>query len=173
MSYQVIAGAALAAYCGVLLWAAFTDARSFIIPNRLVFILLAAFALVSPWLLSLPAIARHVIAGAGVLAVGLVLFQFRLLGGGDVKLFAAASLWVGLDLLVPQLLLVFIAGGVLSILLLLLRTPFGQGMFLALFGRWASLPRLLGKGEPVPYGIAICLGSLAVAPAMAMFRGVI
>ena len=90
-----------------------------------------------------------------------------------VKLFAAASLWVGLDLLVPQLLLVFLAGGVLSVMLLLLRTAWGQGLFLSLFGRWMALPRLLGKGEPVPYGVAICLGSLALAPAMAMFSGVI
>ncbi len=173
MALHVIAAVALALYCGALLWAAVSDARSYIIPNRLVLILLAAFVLAAPLLLPLPAILRHILAGFGVLAAGLALFQFRLLGGGDVKLFAAASLWVGLDLLLPQLLLVFVTGGALSILLLLLRTTLGQGLFLSLFGRWMTLPRLLGRGEPIPYGIAICLGSLALAPAMAMFRGVI
>ncbi|HJS32148.1 MAG TPA: prepilin peptidase [Alphaproteobacteria bacterium] len=173
MADYLIGAVALALYCGVLLWAAVSDARSYIIPNRLVLILIAAFVLAAPLLLPLPAIMRHVLAGIGVLAVGLALFHFRLLGGGDVKLFAAASLWVGLDLLVPQLLLVFLAGGVLSVVLLLLRTTWGHGLFLSLFGRWMALPRLLGKGEPVPYGIAICLGSLALAPAMTMFAGVI
>lgn len=173
MTEHLVGAAALALYCGVLLWAAVSDARSYIIPNRLVLILIAAFILAAPLLLPLPAIVRHVLAGLGVLVVGLALFQFRLLGGGDVKLFAAASLWVGLDLLVPQLLLVFLAGGTLSVMLLLLRTAWGQGLFLSLFGRWMALPRLLGKGEPVPYGVAICLGSLALTPAMAMFSSVI
>jgi Type IV leader peptidase family len=40
-------------------------------------------------------------AGTLVFVAGAVLFRFRLMGGGDVKLFAATALWAGLPMLLP------------------------------------------------------------------------
>jgi prepilin peptidase CpaA len=162
----------LALYAGILLWTAAIDAQRFVIPNRLVLALVAAFAVAGPLLLPLDMIPRHLGAGVVVLGVGLLLFRFRLLGGGDVKLFAAVAVWIGLNMvLILQLLFVILAGGVLSLLLLAARTRLGRELVSPLLAAAGVSPRLLDKGAPVPYAIAICIGSLAVVPWMPVFRG--
>src|SRR5687768_15918285 len=77
---------------------AINDVVTFRIPNwanagvAVGFLVFAGIATLTgaelPWLL-------HLAAGAAVFAGGLLLFQFRAMGGGDVKLLAAAALWVG------------------------------------------------------------------------------
>jgi prepilin peptidase CpaA len=84
-----------------------------------------------------------------ILVLGTVAFSSGLLGGGDVKLFAAAGLWFDLRSALWFVALVFLAGGVVAIAYMLTR-PFRR--------------RSAGKkGTRVPYGIAIALGMLAVA----------
>lgn len=169
----VLAGVALAAYVGLLAWAAVNDARTYIIPNRIVIALLVAFVVTGPPLLPLVALPWHLASAALVLAVGLALFRFGLMGGGDVKLFAGAALWVGFDLLPLFLLAVVVMGGVLSVVLLLLRS---RALVLAwlepLLLRLGGLPLLFQKGQPVPYGIAIAAGALVIVSRMAIFAPV-
>lgn len=87
----------------------------------------------------------------GLLAVGTFLFGARLVGGGDVKLFAAAGLWFDLGAGLRMILFVALAGGVLALLLLSAR-PLLRGE--------ANGPR---QGAGVPYGIAIAIGVAIVA----------
>jgi prepilin peptidase CpaA len=85
------------------------------------------------------------------------MFTFGWIGGGDAKLFAASALWLGAPGLVPFLFWTAMAGGVLSIVLMVARrgrTAGGPDV-----ERW--LPQLLRPGGPVPYGLAICAGALA------------
>src|SRR5262249_19821139 len=101
----------------------------------------------------------HLAAGAALLLAGLALFSMRLVGGGDAKLLAAASLWLGFDAVPTLLTYVALFGGVLALLILAYRAvPAGA---LPLPG-WAL--RLHGKGQPMPYGVAIGAGALAVYP---------
>ena len=169
---NLVALSVLALYACILLATAVIDAQRFIIPNRLVLALLAGFAIAGPLLLPLEMIPRHLAAGLVVLGVGLLLFRFRLLGGGDVKLFAAVAVWVGFNVvLILHLLFVVLAGGALSLLLLAARTRLGREIVGPLLAVAGASPRVLDKGAPVPYAVAICVGSLAIVPWMPVFRG--
>ena len=101
----------------------------------------------------------HFAIGAALLVAGMLLFGLNLVGGGDVKLLAAAGLWIGYDQLGPFLLYVTIFGGALALLLLAYRRfPVGA----LPLPTWAA--RLHAEGEGMPYGIAIAAGALVVYP---------
>jgi prepilin peptidase CpaA len=91
---------------------------------------------------SLGAAAVDLAAATAVFLLGAVGFRFGLLGGGDVKLFAAGALWLGAAALPPYLTATALGGGLLAL------------GFLA--------ARRLGRLEDptLPYGIAIAAGGL-------------
>ena len=150
-------------YVALLLAAAAFDAGRFVIPNWISVALVALFGLallahpVSPdWL-------AHLGAMGLVLAVMLVAYRFGVVGGGDLKLMTAVSLWVGLDAL-PQLLLwTALAGGGVALGLIVLRRLIGGLLVAQPFVGTVTLPRLLLPGEAIPYGVAIAAGAILVA----------
>ena len=97
---------------------------------------------------------------AALLAVGTPLFAAGKLGGGDVKLLAAAGLWFSLMGAARMLAAVAVAGGILALLILLARTA-----------KWSENARrrvvVLRPGGGIPYGVAIATGALI---AMALQR---
>ena len=101
----------------------------------------------------------HLGVGIAVLVGAMVLFQFRFIGGGDAKLMAAASLWVGYQQLVPFLVWVTVFGGALAVLMLAYRSAPASALPLP---GWAL--RLHKRGEGIPYGVAISAGALTVYP---------
>lgn len=105
----------------------------------------------------------HLAAGLLVLAICVALFAFRIIGGGDVKLYAATALWFGLSDLPGLLLLVGIAGIALAIVLLSVRNfvPMVAGHLPEHLARY--VPRSLLVGEGVPYGVAIAGSAIALA----------
>ena len=84
-----------------------------------------------------------------VLLLGTGAFSRGLLGGGDVKLFAAAGLWFDLGSAVWFVALVFLSGGLVAVVYLLIR-PFRRRA-------------VAKKDRRIPYGIAIAVGMLAAA----------
>lgn len=168
----------LAGFVTLLLAAAVTDLRWRRIPNWLtaglaalypVYVLTAPAAV--PWPSSLA-------AAAVVFLLGLVLFARRLLGGGDVKLITAATLWSGIAYLPLFAAVTSLAGGALALAYLFLRSWSGLvGAHLAALGiatgravrtaptadtdpaAAAPAPKL----DALPYGIAVAAGGLAVA----------
>jgi len=146
--------------------AAVRDLTSFTIPNTLPLALIVAFPVAALALgLPLSAIGLGFAVGAAALVVGMGMFAARWIGGGDAKLFAAAALWLGLPGLMTYLLITGVAGGVLAVSLLALRStpvravmPAGPAWF----------ARLAQPGENVPYGVAIAVGALAAFPATAL-----
>jgi prepilin peptidase CpaA len=81
-----------------------------------------------------------------VLGLFLVAFQLGLMGGGDVKLIAALALWFPFAAFAQFLVVMSIAGGVVTLALLAER-------------RWRGRPE--GGGEiEVPYGVAIAIAGL-------------
>jgi prepilin peptidase CpaA len=143
--------------------AALRDAMSYTIPNWISAALVVLFpvaALAAGFPMS--AIALHVGVGVAMLAVGMVMFALRWVGGGDAKLVAAAALWLGWPALTGYLLTAALAGGGLAAVLILMRSTLFRP--LALMGPpWVA--RLAEPGEPVPYGVAICIGALVALPA--------
>jgi len=155
-----VARAALALYALLLATAAVTDIRGFKIPNWVsagLLLLFVPVAVLLPldghWL-------SHVGAALSVLAVGVVLFLRGWLGAGDVKLMAAVALWTGFAHLAQFVLVVSLAGGVLALMLLVLRFAIARLPAVRAVPDGGSLPRVLVRGERVPYGVAIACGAI-------------
>lgn len=152
-----------------LAYAAVMDIFTMTIPNRVSLALVAAFPLAAFLAgLSMHAALMHLAAFAIVLAVCMALFAFNLLGGGDGKLLAATALWVGFDQLLPFVVTVTIAGGILAILFLAAR-QIPAGAFP--LPPWAE--RLHKSGNGIPYGLAICAGGLLIYPKTAIFKALV
>jgi prepilin peptidase CpaA len=152
MAYSIATTAA--AFLPVLLvWAAALDVLTRSIPNSISISLSVAFAIFAAAAgLSVEDIAAHVLCALLFLGCGFALFSAKLIGGGDVKLCAAAALWLGFGGAQPFLHSMAIAGGLLA-LVYLARHIIGAG-----FGLDASGART------IPYGVAIAAGALIVLP---------
>lgn len=106
----------------------------------------------------------HLGLGAAAFLVAILLFCAGVFGGGDAKMIPAVLIWLGPGALLPFLLWMAIAGGVLAMLLLAMRPMVPAGMQA---GR--RLPKSLRAGEGVPYGVAITIGLFAAAPQSVLF----
>lgn len=95
----------------------------------------------APW----PDMAIQIGIAGAVFALFCLLFQIGVMGGGDVKLIAALSLWLPLGAFMVMLMVMSVAGGVLTI-----------GMLIARAVRRGRAP------IEVPYGIAIAFAALFV-----------
>jgi prepilin peptidase CpaA len=142
------------------------DAATLTIPNWISLVLLALFPVLAfSTGLSWTEAGIHVAVGFAALAAGIGLFAAGLIGGGDAKLFAAISLYIGAASFGVYVFAVALAGGVLALLLMGLR-------YLARFGaaeRLNGFKHLAMSGAGIPYGIAIAAGGLFVLPATRLF----
>lgn len=135
----------IALLVAALVVAAVGDWRTRIIPNRLN----AAIALLAIpywWSIGLPlwpGVALQLALGATVFALFAIAFRFNAMGGGDVKLAAAVALWLPFAGVVKLLVIMSIAGGVLTLAML------------------AAHRMAKAAGQPeIPYGIAIAFGGI-------------
>ena len=148
-------------------YAAASDLVSMTISNRLCLVLVAAFGLCAALLgLSLAEIGWHLAAGGLVLVVSFGFFAMGWIGGGDAKLAAATALWFGFDQLMPYLTIAGAFGGVLTVLILVLRSH----PLPTLVERWPWLRRLHAANEGVPYGIALAFAALLILPDTAIWH---
>lgn len=153
----MIAQALVLVFVGLMAFAAWTDLTRFKIPNWLCLVVVAVFPVygfaagldVSAW-------GSHLLGGLVGLLLGMALFAPGYIGGGDGKLFAAASLWFGWGDFLPYLLTTLLAGGALAVLLLLARKN------LAPYAGMGGITshEALQQGGPVPYGIALAAGAM-------------
>jgi len=94
---------------------------------------------------------QNLLLCTAVLGVGALLFRAGGMGGGDVKLMAAAALWFDMSSGWKLFVLIAILGGIETLILLGLRKlPWPEA------ARSRHLP--LRNGEGIPYGIAIATG---------------
>jgi prepilin peptidase CpaA len=158
---DMIAIALLFLSLALMAYAAASDLLTMRIPNWLSLALMAAFAVFFaagglPW----DAALMHVAAAVLVLSVCFALFAFRWIGGGDAKLAAATALWLGFSSLVDYLLLAALAGGILTVVILVMRAcPLPR---VAL--EWNWLARLHNRKSGVPYGVALALAAVIAFP---------
>jgi prepilin peptidase CpaA len=131
----------------LLIVAAVIDVRTFTISNKLTL----AVALLAPvyWFAVPVSLWPEVpiqIAGATIVFLLLAAaFYAGMMGGGDVKLAAAIALWFPPGLTIKFLVLMSVAGGILTLGLLI----------------WHRAKRREGRPE-IPYGVAIAFGGLAI-----------
>lgn len=87
------------------------------------------------------------------LAIGTFLFGRGILGGGDVKLFAATVLWFDFEGALRLLMFTAISGGVLALLIIIARVvPWPDAL--------QRRVRVLQPKAGIPYGIAIAAGAI-------------
>ncbi len=139
--------AVLAVLTGLLIAAAVIDVRTFTISNRLnlAVALLAPLYWLSAGLPLWPDAAIQLAIAAGVFALLAGAFYIGMMGGGDVKLAAALALWFSPASSFRFLVMMSIAGGLLTVGLLVAHRIRGKA----------------GKPE-IPYGVAIAFGALAI-----------
>ncbi|MGQ0532583.1 MAG: A24 family peptidase [Caulobacteraceae bacterium] len=152
---------ALAAFAGLLIYAACSDMARLMIPNWVSIALVAMYP-VAALIVGAPLmdVGMHVLFGLGVLAIGFVLFQFNIIGGGDAKLLAAVSVWTGLTAAIPFIAWTAIAGGVMAMGLLTARQLVPAGSYPGF------VDHLLKKQNGIPYGVAIMIGALLAIPSL-------
>lgn len=140
LQYALLGGLALA-----LLYAAFTDIKSRTISNHLNL----AIALAAPlfWWASgvdlWPGAAIHLGVAVATFAVTAGLFAIKMMGGGDVKLLTALALWIEPSWFLQLIIIMALAGGVLTIIM----------------GAYHFMKRQRDK-LAVPYGVAIAFAGL-------------
>ncbi|MBC7477914.1 MAG: prepilin peptidase [Pseudorhodobacter sp.] len=156
----VFATVSLAFFPLTILYAGLGDLATMRIPNRVVVTILLGYAVLAPLSgFSLAQLALGLVAASVVFLLAFGAFACGWMGGGDVKLMAAAALWLGLPQMVAFLLWTSIAGGLLTLALMAYRSlPLTQMAFDAT--GWAS--RLHLDRTRVPFGVAIAAGSLIV-----------
>lgn len=144
----------------ILAAAIISDARQFRIPNTYSAILAAAYPFAA-WSsdLSGQLFLISLATAAVVLLLGIGLFALNLFGGGDVKLFAAASLWTSVPLLLDFAFYTALAGGALAVIILIFRRlPLQQRL------PFAFLRRQHQENQNIPYAVAIGIAGFIVFP---------
>ncbi len=154
----------LAMFAMLLIAAGWQDIRTLRIANHLSIATVAAFVLwaaagVALGRLSAGTLAVAVLGSLVVFAMGAAGFAAGILGGGDVKLLAAASLFAGPAHIVDFLAVTALAGGVLG-LAVLAGVPIGP----TVVAGDGTVRARLRRG--LPYGPAIAAGGLWVAAAL-------
>jgi prepilin peptidase CpaA len=150
-----------------------TDLRSRKIPNELVLAILG-----TGWLFAL-AVSPEALRGLGMSLAGtavgfgtwILFYVVGVIGAGDVKFFAAAGAWLGPSATWRAALVAAVAGGVLAIVVLIMEKRLGavlRRITLAASSRTlVSVPEQTiapgDKHRPLPYGVALAIGALAVA----------
>lgn len=149
-----------------MVFAAVSDTMSMTIANRVPLLLLGVFLVVAPLTgMAWADIGMHLAAGALMLTITFGLFALGGMGGGDAKLIAATSVWMGFGIpLMEYLLTSAVFGGMLTLAILSFRSSAlshitSQNMFLRNFSKDAG---------GVPYGIALGIGGLVTYPASPM-----
>ncbi len=153
-------------FCGTMIYAIVSDLFTMTIRNNACLLLAAGFFILAPLNgLSWQATGWHTVAGFIALAICFGLFLLRAMGGGDAKLISATVLWTGFSpALADYLLISAIAGGVLTLLILLLRKLCDRSKL----EKISFLYRLSAPTEGIPYGIALGIAGLLIYPKLPM-----
>jgi prepilin peptidase CpaA len=150
----------------LMAYAASSDLLTMRIANWLVLALAVAYLALAFFAhLPLAEIGVSVGAAAVVLVIAFAFFAFGWIGGGDAKLVAATTLWVGFGLMLPFLIYAALLGGGLTLLILAVRRyPLPAALQRV---RW--IDRLHDAKSGVPYGIALAIAGLLVYPETTIF----
>ncbi|WP_342236297.1 A24 family peptidase [Inquilinus sp. OTU3971] len=159
-SSALAAFAASSVFPIAMMWAGLTDLTSMTIRNGLVLFLLAAYLVLAPLAgFGAGEIGRSVVVALAILAGAFLMFARGWIGGGDAKLVAAASLWLGADQVVAYLGTTALLGGILALgLLLFRRLPLPAALGTA----WVA--QLHRRDAGIPYGVALGLAAIAAFP---------
>ena len=141
----------------LMAFAASSDLLTMRISNRVVLLLVAIFCAVAVGIdMPLHEFGLHVACATTVLAVAFVLFALGWIGGGDAKLAAATTFWLGFGVTLPYLIDASLIGGLMTLGILLVRRWTLPGFLL----RIGWVHHLHQPKTGIPYGIALAIAGL-------------
>jgi prepilin peptidase CpaA len=147
MTNVALTQALLAILAILLVIAAIVDVRTYTISNRMN-LAIAGLAPLFWWSAGLPLwpdVAAQIGIAVAVFFLLAMLFYAGMMGGGDVKLAAALALWFTPAETLRSLVYMALAGGLVTIIVLLIHRPKSKG-----------------DRARVPYGVAIAAGALVI-----------
>lgn len=122
--------------------------------SNIFFVLLVALFGLRVWMIGDYHVLQNIALFGIVFLVGATLFAKGWLGGGDVKLLAAAALWFDFGQGLSLLAAVALGGGVLALFLIVIRRMLPASLYAR-----RGWPVLRPRG-PIPYGMAIAVGAI-------------
>lgn len=157
----------LAIFAATMLTAVYKDVTTMTIPNWASLLVLAGFFMAIPFVWQGWAnFGEHLTVGATMFALGFAMFAVGAFGGGDAKLMAATSFWWMWPDLVLYVFYTTLAGGALSIFMLV-----GRNFIPASVLTHPWLYNLMGKdNKKMPYGLALAFGALVTLPQSHIFQ---
>lgn len=97
------------------------------------------------------ALGSHLAHALLALLVGMILFRFGVVGGGDAKFYAAVASWFGLSAAAGLLLTVSLSGLLIFV---------GWFIWRRMRGKPVRAPSSASNSDKLPYGIAIAAGAI-------------
>jgi prepilin peptidase CpaA len=163
----MLADITLVVFPALMAFAAMSDLVTMTISNRVSVLLVCIFAVLAVCLGFSPmTLAWHVGVALAVLVVVFGMFSLGWIGGGDAKLAAATTLWVGPTLLIEYFFWASLFGGALTLAII-----FARGTPLPAFALgWGWANRLHDSKSGIPYGIALASAGLVVYPATEIWQ---
>ena len=151
----------------LMAFAASSDLLTMRISNRVVLLLVAIFCAVAIGInMPIEEFGLHVACATTVLLAAFIMFALGWIGGGDAKLAAATTFWLGFGVTVPYLLDASLIGGCMTLFILVARR-WPLPAFLMRFG-W--ILKLHDRRTGVPYGIALAIAGLLTYSDTAIFQ---
>ncbi len=169
MAATILIPATIVFFPAGLALAASMDLLTMKIPNRVCAALaigyfVVAFAVGVPF----DVVLVNLSCAAVVLAAMFALFAFGVIGGGDAKLAAAISLWLGWGMMLDYGVTAAIYGGALTLIILV-----GRRLVLPVWlSRHQWIARLHDSKAGVPYGIALAAAGMMLYPHTQIWRAV-
>jgi prepilin peptidase CpaA len=145
----------------MMIFAGIMDLMTLKIRNVLVLAIALGFFILAPLAgFSLEEIGWSVAVAAMVFAFTFVFFALGWIGGGDAKLAFATALWFGPQFVLPYFTLTMILGGVLTLIIIVLRRSLLPAPVLRV--QWVA--QLCDSKSGVPYGAAMAPAALIIFP---------
>jgi prepilin peptidase CpaA len=159
-----------AAFVFCICYAIVSDFTRLTIANWIPATLAALFLVYAVLRLDLSTVKDHLVLAGIIFAFGFVSFVFGWIGGGDVKLLTALTLWAGPSYGPDLLILTTLGGGLMAFALLLLRNSTQARILMPTAAPFRRIRSFAERGV-CPYGLA--MGAAALVSLQPMFMSAV
>ncbi|HEV8069790.1 MAG TPA: A24 family peptidase [Planctomycetaceae bacterium] len=172
-SHDLFANWPVRLVCALLILAAYIDGKQLRVPNWLTFSMVLSGLAYSTWAGGWAGLGDGLLGMVVGLACLLPLYAVGGMGAGDVKLLAGVGAWLGATTTFYAFCVSTIVGAVMAVAMVVWRKSFDKhyAQLLMILSEWMTiknpreLSRIAAERKPkmllLPYGIPICVGSIA------------
>jgi prepilin peptidase CpaA len=149
-----------AVYVFCICYAIISDFTKLTIPNWVPLVLVAAFVPFALAYIDAGSLPRNLLVAATIFGLGVIFFALGWIGGGDVKLLTATTLWIGAQG-APQFVIIMAGLGAAMAGALFTINHYSDELGAMMPGNWLVRRLLeLARSGRCPYGVAIGIAGL-------------